>query len=438
MSDKAEKLFNAMNKIDDGLIGSALDCDGPGKLNNAITNIDDDIIEAALAATPETVKAAPVTAFANRPWVKWVAAAAVFVIVAAAPFAMYKLGVFRSDNLAPPSSSAESDVPEVTPSSESDSGSSEPEGNFASEPDSEAEQTSNSGAKPPRSVYSSQGSANPSEGESGGQISHETPAEPDDNNKTDYPFDPDKIYGSGNFELGAPSGESGVFIKDDMPALMYRINGENKRFNYLNSTIIRKSVGMDLDGNGGYYIVDQYVDAKGDTIMKYEGSEELMCFESENYQSLGNPDDLTLVDNTDMSGIVGTVLAKSAALKTDVTFDGLESASSSVRSSENEYYVTLTVDEGEVDVCVDTVGRLLNLEVKKFAQQLPREKIDIAVNKLLAKLVELKNNDPDGIYFVDSVHYEEWGNAICVVFDVSHYPDKDSDADNVYQYYCVV
>lgn len=413
----------------------------------AVNDIDDDIIESALSATPRSVKAARLTAFAKKPWLKWVAAAVAIVVIAAGTtLALKAIGSFGNDNFVAPNGS-EGEAPGIISSSEggepNNSSEPAPEKDHGEASVPEENQGSNSSGSKNNGHTGSAAAPTPTDGENaagtgGGEHGAVTPAEPDDNNKTDYPFDPDKIYGSGNFELGAPSGESGVFIKDDMPAVMYRINGENKRFNYLNSTIIRKSAGMDLDGNGGYYIVDQYVDAKGDTIMKYEGSEELMCFESENYQSLGNPDDLTLVDNTDMSGIVGTVLAKSAALKTDVTFDGLESASSSVRSSENEYYVTLTVDEGEVDVCVDTVGRLLNLEVKKFAQQLPREKIDIAVNKLLAKLVELKNNDPDGIYFVDSVHYEEWGNAICVVFDVSHYPDKDSDADNVYQYYCVV
>ena len=432
MSDKAEKLFNAMNKIDDGLIGSALDCDGPGKLNNAITNIDDDIIEAALAATPETVKAAPVTAFANRPWVKWAAAAAVFVIVAAAPFAMYKLGVFRSDNIAAPDSNVGSENSGVISSAESDSGN-EPENSSASGPDNR--ETSSSGSEGNEIYNNSSGRTgektskphntlpqqNSGESSSGTNGTEQPPVISDDPNDPEIPP-----------EQPPAEPEEGEFIKDNMPEVTYMIAGENKTFAYLSSTRSKKAAEMDLDGNGGSCVIDHYIGSDGSIILKNESSDGLMQYEK----------DALLVDVTPGEKIStedAIEAAESIVVNTDLPIGGLDNMIASVRYSSERYYVTFKTADGNVEICLDKFGSLQYLTVKRDAlQQLSRDRIIAARTKMHAELETLEKDNPDERYVLKSMHFEEWGDKIYAVFDVDHYPDKYSDMHSVFQYYCVV
>ena len=424
MSDKAEKLFNAMNKIDDGLIGSALDCDGPGKLNNAITNIDDDIIEAALDATPETVKAAPVTAFTNKPWLKWAAAAAVFVIVAAAPFAMYKLGVFRSDNLVAPSSdsgssSSEEDAPSVVTPIE-DSGSDVGESDSGSVPDLGSESTSNSGEKPTNTAPSefSSGESQVNNTEQGG-LSHEMPTDPG------FDQSSQPVLG-GDFTGGS-------FVKDDMPPVTYLINGEYKTFSYMDSNYIALGNGQDINGDEGCIVIDRYIDEEGDSaVSRSADSGELVSYGAHAFHTEGFRSVLQSEEE-----IVET--ARLTVLNTDIPLSGIETASASIRVVDDKYYVTLTVPEGQVEVCIDNRGGLIDFIVMNDASAgLSPERIAAAKDKMNAKLEELNNNGTKARYVLNGLRYERWGSLIYAVFNVTCYPDKDSDVHSEYDYYCIV
>ncbi|MBQ9557162.1 MAG: hypothetical protein IJU94_00990 [Clostridia bacterium] len=346
MSDKVKKLFEAVTDIDDELIESALPADKSEKLYNAVTNIDDALIESALSATPNSVKAAPVTAFTNRPWVKWAAAAAVFVIVAAAPLAMYKLGVFSNDNLAPPSSSAESDVPEVTPSSEHDSGSSGQESGSGSE-QGNADVVSNSEGSVRTGDSSSEriGSDVPANDEQTPQGGGNSSSESAGGTDVTPPDDPDNQGTTvGGDSVNEP--EEGVFVKENMSPLTYRIMGEIKTFNYMNSSAIKGSSATEENES---YVVDHYVGSDLSTISILSSTGELRSYGVDLYHT-GAPD-FDVTDDFDVTEHYLIRFAKAAALNTDIALSGLENASASVLCYHGKYYVTLAVPEGSVIFC---------------------------------------------------------------------------------------
>ena len=345
MSDKTEKLFEALTDIDDKLLEAALPADRSEKLYNAVTNIDDALIETALSATPNSVKAAHVTAFTNKPWVKWVAAAAVFVIVAAAPLAMYKLGVFSNDNLAPPSSSAESDVPEVTPSSEPDSGSGGQESGSGSE-QGNADVVSNSGG----SVWTGDSSsgrigsdvpANDEQTPQGGENSSSESAGGTDVTPPDDPDNPGTTVGGDS----PHEFDEGDFVKENMPPLTYRIMGEIKTFNYLNSSAIKEGYATEENES---YVVDHYIGSDWSTISILSSTGELRSYGVDLYYT-GSPD-------SDVTEHYLIRFAKAAALETDIALSGLENASASVLYHHGKYYVTLAVPEGSVIFCFTDRG----------------------------------------------------------------------------------
>ncbi len=418
MSDKAEKLFNAMNKIDDGLIGSALDCDRPGKLNNAITNIDDDIIEAALAATPETVKAAPVTAFTNKPWLKWAAAVVAIVVIAAGTtLALKAIGSFGNDNFVAPNGS-EGEAPGIISSSE------------GGEPDSSSEPA-------PEKDH---GEASVPEENPGGNSSGSKKNGHTGSAAAPTPTNWANAAGTGDGEHGAvtpddpelPQPSEGEFVKDDMPAVTYRINGEDKTFSYQKSTFAKMTTGVDIDGNGGNYVVDYYVGSDGSTVSKSGDSEGLLQYKRAVYSVDHDPyEQLNAEDALE--------IARNVVLNTDLPIGSLDSLDAAIQYLSDSYLITFKTLEGSIEVHLDKNGALQFLAVRKNAmQQMSAEKVSAAINKMKEKLAELNDNDAGGRYDLDYMHFEEWGNKLYAVFDVLYYTDKNSDEFSVYQYYCAV
>ena len=388
------------------------------KLNDAIGQIDFDLVEAADKAG----KKAKVTAF--KPWMKWAAAAVAIVIFAVGmPIALNMMGVFKSDNIVAPgsdnsrSSSEDDNSGIVTPIESSGSDVGEPESD--STPDSEAEQTSNSGVKPANNVSPQQGAA--PNGEENAS-SPETPAEPVDSDGGD---------GSSPAVLGADF-SGGSFVKDDMPSVTYLINGEYETFSYEGSDYLAMGSHKDSDGDGGRIIIDRYSCEEGGIVSRNADSGELVSYGM--IKLYGDTGRLSFLSEEE---IIET--ARLAALNTDIPLGGLENASAAVRYSGNKYYVTFTVAEGQVEVCVDNTGVLLEFIVKKDASAgLSPERIAAAKEKMNVKLAELNDNDSNAIYVLNSLHYEKWGSVTYAVFNVSYYPDKDSDAHKEYDYYCVV
>ena len=383
-------------------------------LQEAIGQIDFDLIEESETA-PE--KAARVTAFA-KPWMKWaVAAVLIIVIGVGTPVALRMMGAFRSDNLVAPGSESggsEDGHGIITPVD-----SSEPESSSAPEvepePDASVSENRSHNASSERGSESG-GASN------GGQTVPEKPVDTDPPQNEDPPAPPDE-----------PPAEyfEGEFVKDDMPAVTYRINGEEKTFTYQKSTYKKKTADMALDGNGGNYVVDHYVDGNGNTVSKSSDSKGLIQYEKD-----GCFIDSNLNGRISEEEAIET--AKYVVMNTDLTINRSDNLIVSVRCSSNRYSVTFKTEEMSVEVCLDMSGALQYLAVKKNAlQQLSSARVSAAIEKMEERLAEL-NNDSSERYVLNGIHFEEWGDTVYAVFDVLCYRAQSSDEYCVYQYYCVV
>ena len=268
--------------------------------------IDPEYIEAADALPEKTV----ITSF--RPWMKWAVAAILIVVIGVGtPVALNMMGVFRNENYVAPNGSGSSGfVAPADGSSESGSGQS-PEG----ESSSKADEPSNSGETPSSSSDQPGGS------------SSETP----------------DVSSPGTSESDAPEQPEGDFVKDNMPAVTYRINGEYKTFDYQSSTAVTDS--------GSSCVIDRYVGSDGSTVSVDAGAGEVMRYEKGDTQ-LGN-----LVD-CDLDSESAVNMARNVLINSDISINGIENASISIRYSYDIYYISFAFIERSAEVCLNNTGEL--------------------------------------------------------------------------------
>ena len=307
-------------------------------LHEAIGLIDFDLIEESEAA-PE--KAARVTAFA-KPWMKWaVAAVLIIVIGVGTPVALNMMGAFRNENFVSPSGGNDnSGVVTPVDGSEDESG----------EPDSSSEPASGSseGEKPQHSDSSEHSSEPPTHSDSS-----------EHSGESENPSGSGQEPASGSSETqdepgtgGEPGSEgptSGEFIKDNMPAVTYKINGEYKTFDYQSSTEVVDS--------GSSYVVDYYKNRHGSTVSKYADAEGFFRYEETEFKP--------------SSGVPPVILSEEEAIKeaenilfnTDITITGLENAGVTVQLIVDKYCVVFSVGKADVEVCLYTTGDFVYIAI---------------------------------------------------------------------------
>ncbi|MBO4934805.1 MAG: hypothetical protein J5441_06545 [Clostridia bacterium] len=286
---------------------------------------------------------------AFKPWMKWAAAAVAIVVIAAGtPLALKAIGSFRNENFVAPNSSGNSGVVAPVDSSESESGEPDSSGEPESENDASSEQ---SGESRPRGDKTPSGS------------SSDTPDELVSSSETPDVSSSETSGGSssGTADSDSPSGApEGEFLKDDMPPLTCRINGESKTFSYTVSEWAVESPSTDFEDYLSYYVIDHYLGSDGSTVLINSGSGELIQYERTPLHGdcFLDADDI-IPENEAIER------AKLAILNTDIAVSGIENAEVSVQTSAKGYYVTLAVPEGKVYVSVDTQGSLLGIYVNK-------------------------------------------------------------------------
>lgn len=236
---------------------------------------------------------------AFKPWLKWAAAAVAIVVIAAGtPLALKAIGSFRNENFVAPNDSGNSGVVAPADSNESESGEPESSSEPYSENDASSEQSGESRSR-------------------GSDVS------------------------------GLPEGE---FIKDNMPAATYKINGEIRSFVYQKSSVVK------IDGEAGYRVFDHYADADGATISTNADSGELVEYQ------LG---DSNIVVDWLISENEAIARAKRILINTDIDLEGLENASADVWYTDDRYYVVLTTMDGNAETCFNKAGGLISLSVMK-------------------------------------------------------------------------
>ena len=262
-----------------------------------------------------------------KPWMKYAAVAAAFiVVVAGALVAINVSGAWRNDNLVPPNSASEN--PGVITPAGSDGDSENP----GSVPGGEGTPVINGD--------SSQSGGNSGSENHGGQSS--TPDKPD-GTQTPSTEEPVVVI-------------EGDFMKDNMPAVTYRIAGESRTFVYQKSSVVKTSESG--DGKPTYSVVDRYADPDGAAISVNADTGDLMRYDA-------------IVYNIDFSALidVGQAIEKSKhiALNTDINLAGIVNATVSAMTLEEGYNVSLTVADGSVEVGLNNMGGLLYLTVTNNA-----------------------------------------------------------------------
>lgn len=392
-------------------------------LYEAIGMLDPDIIEAVEKA-PQRVVPAKVA----KPWVKWVVAAVVIAVFAiGTPVALNMLGVFRGDNIVAPgsdNSGGNADSGVVTPV---DGG--EPESSSA--PDVEGESNSNGSGSSHGSGHAAGSSGQPD------VSSTETPEPPASDPQGIASSEPDSSGSSdvGGGGVGGPlsidSHFGGTFVKKNVPAVTYRINGEYKSFDYERSSWIIIGAEADLDGNEGVYVIDYYAGKDGCRAVAYDGSEELMEYSARSGVA-GSGDEISEEQAAEA--------AKQALLNTDVPFGELENLTvASVASDNKSFEIVVTFTGGEVELLLDKTGGLKHFIVYKDASVgLSPDRIAAGREKLNAKLQALRAERPNERFVAGKESYQKLANKIYAIYEVTQYPYQDSDFQKPLRFYCVI
>ena len=300
-------------------------------LNEAIGLMDFDLVEAA-DEMPARAKTARVSAVARKPWMKWaVVAAAFIVVVASALVAINVTGAWKNSDFVAPNGSGNSGIVAPVDSGGSESGEPESENNASSE------QT---------------GESRPRGSEVPGVSSSNTTDEPVSSSET--PAD----SSSGTADSDGPSGTpEGEFIKEDMPAVTYRINGEYKTFDYRKSENVLGPGYVDYFEQQVCYALDYYEGSDGvGRVIIDAASGDLIRYET----TVLHGHWAAVLDEKEV-----TEKARQIALNSDVALAGLENAGIATVSSGSKYFVALTVAEGTVQICIDNKGGLWSISVSK-------------------------------------------------------------------------
>ena len=384
-------------------------------LNDAIGGIDASIVEEALADGEKNPK---LTAFTQRPWLKWAAAVVAIVVIAAGtPLALKAIGSFRNENFVAPNGGGNSGIVPPVDSSEPDSG----ETDSRSAPESENNASSEQGgeSRPRGSEQQTPPASDPPETSS---------PEPDSSS-----FDIEVGSGSigGPLSIGG-SHFGGNFHKKNMPAVTYRINGESKSFDYDHSAWIMIDAESDLDGNEGVYIIDYYSGKDGSSAVAYDGSEELMEYTGR-YNDYGSGDEI--------SEVAAAEAAKHVLLNTDLPFAALENLQiSKSESGKNYHRIVASFTGGEVEILLNKDGSLKHFIVNRDASVwLTPERMAAGREKLDAKIDALSAERPNERFVATVVEvYQKLANKIYAIYEVIQYPYQGSDFQKRLRFYCVV
>lgn len=381
----------------------------------AIGGIDASIIDEVLA---EGHKMKNVTVFAKRSLLKWAAVAAAIVVIAAGTLPAVKmLYSFNNGNLVNPGSSGDSGDSGIVSPVDGDS-------EHSSKPDNENNHSSEeSGSGEAQGGNDAERDSKPKATDS--LVDHSGSA-PGGNQPAD---DPGEFVITGWEE---PSGETGEFVKDNMPDITLRINGEPILFYYKKSIYIKNSDDVSVDGTVICNVVDKYSDHN--TCAVYLNSDSSNLFKYQRYGKMSSYSGIEEPVGKDEAAAI-TKAAKQIILNTDIGFANLDNATSTVRKVDETYHIILTTPEESVEVCIDIYGEFESLNVLSDARNQPSEEMIVAAKeKMYRKLAELNKAASGGKYVLDKAHFEAWGENTYIVFTVNYY-DIRSDARSAYNYY---
>ena len=397
-------------------------------INETIGLIDFDLIEAA-GVQPEKSKIKPL-----KPWVKWIAVAAIAVIAVVTPVAVYTMSAFKNDNYASPNNNGAGNENSAI-LSPVDSSELKKDSISASKVESDSNDCGNPTHNGSSEHGSSENNSVPGTNKPGisGGSSTKTPEDPGLDSSVNNSSGTSDIGGSGNPLSFDGKTTTRMIVKDNIPAVTYRINGKDKTFSYSDSTLYIVSAEMNFDGEQIEFTVDHYYIKKdGSVARSFGGTGELMeYYASDSAAGSGEP----------ISEDEAAEIAKAVLLNTDLPFSTLENVTvMNLVSTKRTYEISFSFAGGSADIVLKKAGGGLKSIIlyKDYSAALSQERKAAARERLDKKIEEYKNSNPGVRVVVNSTRYDELGNKIYAIFDLEYFPNPNSEAYERYEFYCAV
>ncbi len=244
--------------------------------------------------------------------------------------------------------------------------------------------------------------------------------------------DPDKEW-IGNNE--APNNYD--FVKENVQDVTYRIDGKDIAFTYIKSTCSEFDKEFCLEENMKPLVTDYYDSAEGYTVVKYEGSERINGFYTNDYSPVRGD------ENTEF---VGGGAIKKRALEiitgSDTDMQGLENAKVMWDDQGTNYSVTLTCKSGRVHMYMATNGALQSFSLSRSSTASDERK-EAAREKLRDRIEELEKENPQLKYNFEEEEFFMLGDENYAMFTVTCYEKENESASyaihsDVISYFCIV
>ena len=227
------------------------------------------------------------------------------------------------------------------------------------------------------------------------------------------------------------------FVKENMQDVTYRIDGKDMVFAYVKSTCSGFDKELCLDENMEPLVTDYYDSAEGYTVVKYEGSERINGFYTNDYSPVRGD------ENTEF---VGGGAIKERALEiitgSDTDMQGLESAKVAWDDQGTNYSVTLTCESGRVHMYMATDGALQSFSLTRSSTA-SEERKEAAREKLRDRIEELEKANPQLKYNFEEEEFFMLGDENYAMFTVTCYEKENESASyaihsDVINYFCIV
>lgn len=237
------------------------------------------------------------------------------------------------------------------------------------------------------------------------------------------------------------------YIKEGMPDITFKFNGEDILFSYDHTENVPMEKGRNLDGKEVYITTDHYVSKNGARATKYEDSDTFyfVCLDnSEETERIITDDEIlkTACDAVNSSDFkVKADLSKSnrnntvsTSYKTATTAEGKEI------KTVQKYNARIRQESESIAVHMDACGKPYLISVTLAANADEKSK-EVAQEKFDSWLA--KKRSEGGKYVVEDVCYESRGNKNYAFFMFTYYPyaqsdnpTPETDAHSVYTVFC--
>ena len=243
--------------------------------------------------------------------------------------------------------------------------------------------------------------------------------------------DPDRMWIGDN---EAPNNYD--FVKENMQDVTYRIDGVNIVFSYIKSTSSEFDKEYCIDDMKPL-VLDYYDSAEGFTIVKYENTDKINGFYTNDYSPVRGDENTKFVNAGGIKGRALEIIANS-----DTDMEGIENAKVVWEDQITDYSVRMTCKGGSVYMYIKTNGELQSFTLVRSSNA-SEERKEAAREKVRARIKELEEEKPDSNYVLEEEEFMILGDESYAMFTVVGYQNDNTNASyaipsDAISYFCIV